>query len=830
MDRYGRPLSPGGRRVSQPGRSSTGTLVYPSSFDPYYAPTRSNRDFSTAAGPRTSAERVAQPRAVPRYRPESPPGRQARDDYAVRPRRLTIDPDAAESRRPLNVIGSGSPNRSSRPIITTSDRPASPPSKLGRSRQDEPYYLQPAASTRREHRRNYTVDSTDSSRIFAEERGGYRSSVIGSGRSGYNLNPPSVRQSGELDRGGYEYTNPREQMYRDTEPRPRQRRESYSGGGRERPLSMPGLEDYLPRLERTNRDAGPPVSMRGFGNLGRAGSLRQGPSSRDYDPAPSDFSRDDYERRKAHIPRVAVHQKPDDGYSSYRDDESAYDDSRDRRPRKTAFEDEVVSTKPREVYNEELDRQRRAKTNADTGKIDTRPKDRYPEDYDRTGEEKARRHHDKGHQRDDRDGDRDVRRREDATREGRVDATRDRREDPYRERREELPRERRDDGYRERRDDVPREKRYHDNGLILGGAAATAGLATEAARSQHRHKEAPADRDARRDPPRESDRDRLAVRDPAESTSASTVSRESDEERRERRRRRRERRDREIREAQESEERQRRKAPEPALAVPQDLAIREPVSRESLPREPAPREPERRRDIDDLAPPRDNLIREQPSYERRPNEGRLDVAEPLKPQPRGRHHHSRNRDYDSFSDSSSSSEDSRRPRDVRVVTPPSERAPSQPPPQPKSILRAPREKFPEDPAPVREGVAPLKDAGKKGIPPNARWTKIARKHVNPEALEAGNERYEERPDCVIVLRVLTKEEIDLYAAKTQELRAERAERAERERAQQVAAGLPPSHPPPPPQQITAPPPPPPPQQGNNAKAGRPEASGMPEWG
>lgn len=29
---------------------------------------------------------------------------------------------------------------------------------------------------------------------------------------------------------------------------------------------------------------------------------------------------------------------------------------------------------------------------------------------------------------------------------------------------------------------------------------------------------------------------------------------------------------------------------------------------------------------------------------------------------------------------------------------------------------APRERFPEDPAPIREGVAPLKDAGKSGIP------------------------------------------------------------------------------------------------------------------
>jgi len=41
--------------------------------------------------------------------------------------------------------------------------------------------------------------------------------------------------------------------------------------------------------------------------------------------------------------------------------------------------------------------------------------------------------------------------------------------------------------------------------------------------------------------------------------------------------------------------------------------------------------------------------------------------------------------------------------------------------------------------------------------------------VNPEALE-GKERYEERLDCVIVLRVLTKEEIQKYADKTQEIR------------------------------------------------------------
>ena len=740
----------------------------------------------------------------------------------MRPRRLPLDPEAAEIRRPLSAINPSEPNRSSRPVITTSERPSSPLSKPGRSRQEEPYYLQPASSTRREHRRNYTLDSADPARSAhgdrdRADRGGYRSSGIGGGRSGYNLNQPLVRQSNDRDRGGYEYTDPREQMYRDTEPRPRPRRDSYSGGGRERPLSMTGLEDYnMPRVERTNRDAGPPVSMRGFVGLGRSGSLRQGLASRDYDVS-SDFSRNDYERRKAHIPRVALHQDPDDVYSAYRDDESAYDDPRDRRPRKTAFQDEVPAPKPREAYDEQFDRARRPKPHVDNGAVDVRPKERYPETYDRPAEDKSRRHHDRHHHRDERDEDRERRRREDAARELRPEPPRERRDDVPRERRDDGHRERRDDGHRERRDEVPREKHYHadhglDNELALGGAAAATGLAAEAARSHHRHKDSWDDRDTRLDLPRDAERDRPATHMPAESTSASTVSRESDEERRERRRRRRERRDREEREARGLEDRQRRKAAD-GLAIPKEPPAREAIAqgpeiRETAPRDPPSREPLPREP--DLAPPsQNNAIREQPSYERRPHDGRLETAPPPPPppqaSPRRRHHHSRSQDYDSFSDSSSStslSSSSRRPsraRDVHVVTPPPERAPSQPPAPPKSILRAPRQKFPEDPAPVREGVAPLKDAGKKGIPPNARWTKIDRKLVNPEALEAGNERYEERVDYVIVLRVLKKEEIEQYAAKTQELRAARA----------VAQGQ---------------------QQEAQGKAGRPEDRGMPEWG
>ncbi len=101
-----------------------------------------------------------------------------------------------------------------------------------------------------------------------------------------------------------------------------------------------------------------------------------------------------------------------------------------------------------------------------------------------------------------------------------------------------------------------------------------------------------------------------------------------------------------------------------------------------------------------------------------------------------------------------------------------------PPPQAamKSILRKPTEMFPEDPNPIREGVAPLKDA-KLGnsIPAGARWTKISRDIVDPQALEEGKERFEERFDCVIVLRVLTRDEVQKYVERTWQIRGKSAE-------------------------------------------------------
>lgn len=107
-----------------------------------------------------------------------------------------------------------------------------------------------------------------------------------------------------------------------------------------------------------------------------------------------------------------------------------------------------------------------------------------------------------------------------------------------------------------------------------------------------------------------------------------------------------------------------------------------------------------------------------------------------------------------------------RPRKVSIVEPNKKEEI-----KPKGILKKPRDvPFPEDPNPTREGVAPLKQAGKDGVPAGARWTKVSRILVNPEALERANERFEERDDYVIILRVVSRQEIEKLAEKTKEIR------------------------------------------------------------
>ncbi|RYP35983.1 hypothetical protein DL766_002253 [Monosporascus sp. MC13-8B] len=151
-------------------------------------------------------------------------------------------------------------------------------------------------------------------------------------------------------------------------------------------------------------------------------------------------------------------------------------------------------------------------------------------------------------------------------------------------------------------------------------------------------------------------------------------------------------------------------------------------------------------------------------------------------------------------------------------------------PHPKGILRKPTEKFPDGPNPDLEGVAQL---GRNGdtppgakfgglsaltlamqelqlsriearekareeerrrqereireetrnmqgrlaeclglckILPGARRTEIARKFVDPEALEEAGEHFEERLHCFVVLRVLRYEEVQKLADRTKEIR------------------------------------------------------------
>ncbi|EJP67049.1 uncharacterized protein BBA_04342 [Beauveria bassiana ARSEF 2860] len=119
---------------------------------------------------------------------------------------------------------------------------------------------------------------------------------------------------------------------------------------------------------------------------------------------------------------------------------------------------------------------------------------------------------------------------------------------------------------------------------------------------------------------------------------------------------------------------------------------------------------------------------------------------------------------------------------ARVVSPPRDRRDDKPL---KGILKQPSASFPEEANPIREGVAPHKEDKKlKEVPPGARWTRINRRIVNPEALRVGQERFEERDDFVIVLRVLSKEEIQAYAAATQVLRERRRNRDNPDRDQE----------------------------------------------
>lgn len=675
------------------------------------------------------------PRGIP-LRHRSPP-RSARDnDYVVRarPRTLSLDPQSANVRRPLSLMEPRSPNRTKVvPLITRDmDRPSSPLSKTRGAQLEESYIIPASSSAGRHHLRHSSL--TDPNRLVPRDRERERlyaenasrsSGVLGRSTS---IRQPPIRESNyardQNQRSVYKL-EPRGEILKEPETR-RVRRDSYNSG---RPVSMIGLDRMDPENHRSSKDTGPPVSSRGFGNLGKAESLRQ--RAREDDPESRRYSRDDHEDPYYRNParsEIALHQTPDDRGIPY-----AEGDLRHQRPRKPAVDEERVEVRPRP-----------RKPIADDERPETTRQDLGADQHLRIEDDRSKKLH--GGRKDYNDID-----------------------DSYRKSRDQ-PREKRDkDELREQWDrDEPRDKRVRgdesglSNGLIAGaGAAAVAGLATDGTRRRQRQKEyRDEDNRSAKEPTylRELEHDRMT--EASESTSLSGDTRvggepEDREERRVRRRREREREERDYQEARDAE----RRARNPDYQEPREpeRSLREP--------ERSTREPEQ------LAkPPENKTLRESASYERHPD------PQAFRPHRSHRHrrHHSRARGDDSYSDPSSLSSDSGNDTiepQPRVVTPSNENRP-EPRPPPKGILRKPREKFPEPPNPVREGVAPL-DAAKKGIPPSARWTRINRKLVNPEALEQEGVRFEEYADHVIVLKVLSQEEINKYTAKTYEIREKR---------------------------------------------------------
>ena len=569
------------------------------------------------------------------------------------------------------------------------------------------------------------------------------------------LSRPSVRERrDENDRDyGFEYTEAaREPRYQDNAYRQRSRKDSYNSG---RPTSMVIPEGYIPR---SNREHGPPVSTRGFENIGRSQSLRHAKTD---DRASRDHGRDEreisYHPKPSH-PEIALHQPSNDGYAPYPEEDSrrrlrkpgpeedkldlrlethkptpedenldlriksrpviSEDDALDLRskPRKVMREEERLEPRTRDPRDEDEDqlRPKPRKTKLEEERLETRTRDPRDEggherdsEYDRPRKHRHRHHHrdhDHHHRRDydDRD-DRNARARDD-------------------------PREKLDRA----------EDRGPSNGSLAGAGAVAAatGLAAEGVR-RLRSKESRDDEGIPVKQPQDHlrghDRDHLDTSSVSSGLGGDTL--ENKEERKRRKRQEEEEEDRLYEEARAEERRAKENA---------ELFV-------------GPVEP---------------VLREQASFERRPEDRTPRHHRSYTP----RRHHSRTRDDDSYTESSFSSstdsEDDRVEHQPRVISPSNEEK-LVPPPAPKSILRKPRDKFPEHPDTVREGVAPHREMPKKDVPPNARWTKINRKLVNPEALEQDGIRFNEYVDHVIVLKAMDLEEIEKYTKKTAEIREKR---------------------------------------------------------
>ncbi|KAI9657317.1 MAG: hypothetical protein M1821_002997 [Bathelium mastoideum] len=833
MERHYRASSPGARRLTAPPeRASTGNV---SSYDPVYYSRGPARDiYNPPRGGSTDGGVI--PISTTTYVSNRPPAitrngsNTGIDPYTGRPRRSTLT--EADAVRGNSSHRSGSSR--TRPAVIQGavyDQPKSP-----RSATDREYLITPSTSgsVRGSHKKVYSVDDGKSRLVDDNlnrkkrdsiDRSQYSTLVAGGRGKNYHLSGPARSQGSLDDYTGYSYTDPAG-MYRDTEPRWRSRRGSVESSRRDRPVSM--LEAYPPK-PTSDRQLGPPPSTRGFDkipdNLQRTSSLSNGsrpPVSYELQPYDAQATSNGYAlpaRPASARPQTTVHQDPPQRYSTYPEEY----ERESRRPTRKV-EDTNVESRGFGIRSGSIDRYAPRETSLDRRNVyhadplisepdlrryipepsepfrrepDRREPDRREREYVREMPKERERPRERDRERDrewdrepvrDRERDRDRDREREKERERERDREREREREREKERERERDRDRDHEKERRRRDDDTdrkhrdrerhrerdRDDRERDEGKShfpgVGAAAAALGAAAlggEVLRDRKRDKEREYEEDDDRSrhtrkPELREDLDvdrRLPIEEPRERVDRKPSPRESasdtsdpdadyrrrvaqiqqemqqshkenhddssqsddDKDRKDRRRReRRERREREIREREEFD-----------------------------------KASERSRDLEQVVPvPPANDERRQSTFDA-----------PLVSEP------------DSLNDGSSSTRESR----VRIVEPPKDDKDE--PAAPKSILRKPTEKFPEDPNPIREGVAPLKDASKKGIPPGARWTKIDRRLVNPEALEDAKERFEERLDCVIVLRVLSRDEIQKFADRTKEIRDERYDRERKERKQ-----------------------------------------------
>ncbi|KAF2743078.1 hypothetical protein M011DRAFT_497090 [Sporormia fimetaria CBS 119925] len=781
--RYYRPASPR-YRIAHPARASTGTFQDPYSDAAYYGRT----------SPRTSGDRLIVPASSHshhhhHYTPSSSSGSRSSghkyDSYSGRPRRNTLT-DGDRASRPLvkELAPKVLPIRVPGTHHHHHQHLEPQPSPLSRSFESRPEtYITHAP--RGSHTRIYSIDdhSRQAELIADREIEPSRRDSRDRRDSKRYQSKPSSRAT-ELNEEGYSYTDPAA-MYRDTEPAWRRTR-SGSTDRSARPTSM--TFDRGPKL--CNRDLGPPPSTRGFDKI-YSGSHRDPPYrspslERSRDPTKHDSYPDTGLGRSA-----STRQKPPTVHQEPRRDAFSEDYARrgwDARTSATnRFEDRDVATRgfgiaagDHPVTHDAHTTSRQAAWNPPES-ARSRP-DEYANHYYAADRAEARM------------------------------------PDPR------LPRDRGAAAYDDRPRDRERDDRTH--APISASTAAVAGVATGAAvtygaealksRDRDRDRDADRERERRREWEEREQRDRADRRETRDTDrraedsrvplAAAAYASTQEPDRRERDRRHddesvtyrpRERHpeevesDRRVRgspssddasetrrrhyiDREDTRESDRRKDDKETELDPDEeyrrrIQLEAERSRRSD-RETDPDREERRRRREEK-----DRVREELSDPRGPASN---AAEPNRSRQDERSLSVFNKDLVQEPESLGSPDVEKAPasKSVQIVAPPKE-----PAPQPKGILRKPTEKFPEHPEPIREGVAPHKSALKgKDIPPDARWTKIDRRLVNPEALEEAKERFEERMDCVIVLRVLTKQEIQKLADRTREIREAREEEYDRE--------------------------------------------------